>query len=346
MSRPATRTHRPTITDVARAAGVSTAVVSYALNDRPGVSAATRERVLRVAEEFGWRPNAAARSVRSGPRTVGLVVADRPGTVARDPAFLDFVASARRALAERDLTLTVQVVDPADDVARTYRAWWEERRFDVVLVPDPVADDARVAALVRVHAPVVVIGPSPAGDGLASVAFDEEGVAAGIMTTVAGLGHRSVACVTGPLELRGNAVRTEALSRAAAQLGVTVHHRETDASPEGAAAATYALLTGPEPPSVVVYDGPAAAVVGLDVARRCRLRVPWDVSIVSIGDSSLCRLASPPITVVPLPVPELGAAAGRAVLALLDGDEGHRSLVPVGGLVLRGSTCPFATSPA
>ena len=51
---------RPTITDVARAAGVSIAVVSYALNGRPGVSAATRERVLRVADEFGWRPSAAA----------------------------------------------------------------------------------------------------------------------------------------------------------------------------------------------------------------------------------------------------------------------------------------------
>jgi DNA-binding LacI/PurR family transcriptional regulator len=346
MTLTGVRAHRPTITDVARAAGVSTAVVSYALNDRPGVSAATRERVLRVAEEFGWRPDVAARSVRGGPRTVGLVVTDRPGTLARDPAFLDLVAGARAVLAERSLTLVVQLVDPADDVAVTYRRWWAERRFDVVVVPDLLVDDARVAALARVRAPCVFLGPCPGPDAPTAVWFDEDQVSAGVLAAVAGFGHSAVAAVTGPLALHATRARLDALVRAGERLGVRLVHHATDASPEAAAAVTRALLTGPRPPSAVVYDGAASALAGLEVARRCGLRVPWDVSVVAIGDAALCRLASPPITVVPLPLTELGAAAGRAVLAVLDGEPARRDVVPVGGLVLRGSTCPHVPSPA
>ena len=95
---------RPTITDVARAAGVSIAVVSYALNGRPGVSAATRERVLRVADEFGWRPSAAARSMRTGPRAIGLVF-DRgaAGPVAQATGVLEFIISLQEVLATRNL---------------------------------------------------------------------------------------------------------------------------------------------------------------------------------------------------------------------------------------------------
>lgn len=341
MTLPTVRTHRPTITDVARAAGVSTAVVSYALNDRPGVSAATRERVLRIAEEFGWRPNVAARSVRGGPRTVALVVMDRPGTLARDPGFLDLIEAAREVLAERRLSLVVQIVDATVDVAQTYRQWWAERRFDLVVIPDLFADGPRVAAATRTRAPAVLLGPAPGTDGPASVWFDEDQLAEAALSAVAGSGHRDVAIVSGPVRLLAPQVRVEAMTKAAAELGVRLTHSETDATPEGAAAATHALLTGSAVPSAVIYDGAACALAGVEVARRLGLRVPWDLSVVALGDSALCRLASPPITVVPLSLAQLGEAVGRAALAVLDGTPARRHVVPVGGLVLRGSTCPY-----
>lgn len=340
MTLSGVRAHRPTITDVARAAGVSTAVVSYALNGRPGVSAATRERVLRVAEEFGWRPDVAARSVRGGPRTVGLVIADRPGTLARDPGFLDLVEAARGVLAEKSLTLVIQMVDAGEDIARTYRQWWAERRFDVVVVPDLLVDGARTSALSRSRVPAVFLGPSTGPDAPSSVWFDEDRVANAALSGMAGLGHREVALVTGPPTLHATRARTDALAKAAADLGMHLVARETEATPEAAAAATHTLLTGSTRPSAIVYDGAAAALAGLEVARRAGVRVPWDLSVVAIGDSPLCRLASPSVTVVPLGLSALGAAVGRAVLAVLDGDASHRELVPVSGLVLRGSTCP------
>src|SRR5690606_30384799 len=145
--------------------------------------------------------------------------------------------------------------------------------------------------------------------------------------------------------LHATRARADALARAAEREGVRLVQHATDASPEGAAAATHALLTGPRPPSAVVYDGAASALAGLAVAPRCGLPVPWDVSVVAIGDAPLCRLASPPVTVVPLSLAELGAATGRAVLAVIDGEPPRREVVPVGGLVLRGSTCPHVPLP-
>lgn len=341
MTRTSTRAHhRPTITDVARAAGVSTAVVSYALNDRPGVSAATRERVLRVADEFGWRPSVAARSVRCGTRTVGLVVTCRPGTLAAEAHFLEFVTAATEVVAAEGLSLAVHVAAPGEDPAQTYREWWAERRFTLMVVPDVRTDDERVATLRQLGAPGVVLAPAATGEGLGCVTFDEEQVAERIISAAVELGHRTVAAVTGPMDLRRTQVRVAALRTAAARFEVRLAHRATDASVEAVAAATHALLTAPEQPSLIAYDTDTGALAALDVARRCGLSVPWDVSIIAIGDSGLCRLAMPPITVLPLPMAALGAAVGQGVLAVLAGDPDHRVVVPVGGLVLRGSTSP------
>ena len=140
---------------MARAAGVSIAVVSYALNGRPGVSAATRERVLRVADEFGWRPSAAARSMRTGPRAIGLVF-DRgaAGPVAQATGVLEFVISLQEVLATRNLALVLQLVDGPEAAVALYGEWWAERRFDVMVVTDVLARGSRGSTRCAACAPL------------------------------------------------------------------------------------------------------------------------------------------------------------------------------------------------
>ncbi|PPH24139.1 hypothetical protein C5C99_00360 [Rathayibacter sp. AY1C4] len=104
---------RPTILDVAREAGVSKAFVSFALNDRPGVSPDSRERILRVAAELGYRPSLTARSLSTSVSfAVGLVVARDPAVIAADPFFPSFISGVERVLAERGRVLVLSVVDP------------------------------------------------------------------------------------------------------------------------------------------------------------------------------------------------------------------------------------------
>lgn len=331
---------RPTISDVARAAGVSIAVVSYALNGRAGVSAATRERVLRIADEFGWRPNAAASSLRTGPRAVGLVLTREAGAMAPATFFLDFVSAVQDVVAERELAVLLQIVDSPEAAVATYRKWWAEHRFDVMIVPDARTRDPRVDALRRMRTPAVVLGPQAGCQGLASVWPDEEEASSRIGTYLVELGHREVAVVTGPMALHRTRLRLEILTRVFDAVGGKLIHVAGKATPEEAAATTRRLLTTSAPPSAVVLDSDQMAVAALDVARRLGVQVPWDLSIVAGSDSALCRLATPSITALSLPSGELGAAVGRAVLAVLDGQPEYSWVEPIGGLAVRGSTAP------
>src|SRR3954453_3243717 len=98
-SSPDPQRRRPTIADVARRAGVSAAAVSFAVNDRPGVSAGTRERILTAARDLGWRPSASARALtESRTRAIGLVLARDAAQLEGDAFFVRFLCGIQRAL--------------------------------------------------------------------------------------------------------------------------------------------------------------------------------------------------------------------------------------------------------
>ncbi|WP_307844127.1 LacI family DNA-binding transcriptional regulator [Sanguibacter suaedae] len=332
---------RPTITDVARAAGVSIAVVSYALNGRPGVSAATRDRVLRIADEHGWRPNAAARSLRTTTRSIGLALVRGDSATTHPAAFMELLDGIQGTLAAKGLALVLQVVEDHDAAATLYRTWWAERRFDALLLTDVLVDDPRVEALRSARIPAVALCHPGAARGLASVHLDESEAYARTGRLLTGLGHRRVGLVTGPEALDSTARRVSALRAAVEEAGGALVDAPDAATQEDAAAATRVMLTSEEAPSAVVLSSDLAAVTALDVARRLHRDVPWDVSIVAGRDAPGCRLATPSVTTLPLPLTALGEAAGNAVLDLLDGERPVERVVPVGALTIRGTTAPF-----
>ncbi|MFJ3837587.1 LacI family DNA-binding transcriptional regulator [Streptomyces sp. NPDC090054] len=150
---------RPTIKDIARRAGVSESAVSFALNDRPGVSDHTRARVRQVAEELGWQPNSAARAL-SGERSgaVGLVLARPAHTLGVESFFLQLVSGIQEVLSASRTALLFQVVEDIDAECAVHRRWWAERRVDGVLVVDPRTRDPRPELLTALGLPAVMIG--------------------------------------------------------------------------------------------------------------------------------------------------------------------------------------------
>ena len=149
---------RPTITDVATAAGVSKGAVSFALNGRPGISEETRRRILATAEDLGWTPSARARALsNSRSHAVGLVVARAPEVLSVDAFFPAFIAGLETALSARGHALLLQVAEHDDLVA--YRRLAQEARVDGVLLTDLRVDDERPALLEELGLPCVLIGP-------------------------------------------------------------------------------------------------------------------------------------------------------------------------------------------
>ena len=137
-----------TIADIARRLDISKAAVSYALNGQPGVGAATRQRVLQVAEEMGWYPSSSARALRGAETgVVGLVLSRPPELLTFETFFVHVLAGLEKVLAERGSSLLLRVIgDHPDEEIRTYQRWWGERRIDGVFLLDERFRDPRVAA--------------------------------------------------------------------------------------------------------------------------------------------------------------------------------------------------------
>jgi DNA-binding LacI/PurR family transcriptional regulator len=332
---------RVTIRDIAQRAGVSKGAVSYALNGRPGLSEDTRARILRIADELGWYPHRAARSLSAArANACGLVLARPATTLAVEPFFMELIAGVESVLALRSVALTIQVVaDPQQEVA-VHRRWWGERRVDGVLVVDLRIDDPRIGELARLGLPAVVLGGPPEGNILPAVWNDEVVVVEEVVHYLAALGHARIGWVAGVDTFAHTRVRTEAFRRITRQLSIWSKVVANDYTAESGARATRRLLSDPEPPTAVVYDSSILAVTGLGVAHQMGFTVPDDVSIVAWDDSLICQVVHPPLTAVMRDITAYGVAASERLLGAIDGSVTGDVEVPPGVLTPRGSTAP------
>ncbi|MEU4214957.1 LacI family DNA-binding transcriptional regulator [Actinoplanes sp. NPDC026623] len=334
---------RPTIADIAREAGVSKGAVSYALNGRPGVSEATRERILAIADRRGFRASAAARALAGAPaKVVGLALQRPPSTLGVEPFFMELISGVEAELSTRSYALLLRMVPDGDAAAEidVYRQWWVEGRVDGVLLCDVRADDPRVPAVEEIGLPTVIVGP-PAGGGSASVWSDDAVSVAEALEHLAGLGHRRVARVAGIAGLAHTAARTRAFAEACPRLPVTSANTIwTDYTGEAGARATRDLLGGHPRPTAIVYDNDIMAIAGLATARELGLRVPAELSIVAWDDSPVCGLVHPPLTALTRDIAAYGAHAARLLLAVIGGEQVGSRLDEPARLVARGSTAP------
>lgn len=165
---------RPTMADIARRAGVSKVAVSYALNDQPGVSEATRASIKNIAEELGWRPNSAARALTGGrAQAVGLIVRRPARTLGVEPFFMEFISGVEAVLAEHAYALMLQMAGDQEQEIEVCRRWWGERRVDGVFLMDLRTDDERVGAVREIGLPAVAIGPPEVAGGVPAIWSDD-----------------------------------------------------------------------------------------------------------------------------------------------------------------------------
>ena len=338
-------TKRATIADIAARAGLSKGAVSYALNGLPGVSESTRQRVLKLAAELGWRPNSAARALSaSRAGALGLVMARPASTLGVEPFFIKLMSGIENTLAARSTALVLQVVPDHDAEVEAYRRWWAERRVDGIFLIDLRIEDKRVLVLEELGLPAVVIGGPGHHGRLPAVWSDDASAMAMAVEYLAALGHRRVARVAGPSGLLHTELRSQAFTEVAARLAlasaVTV---PTDYSPEQGAQATRRLLSGASRPSAVIYDNDVMAVAGLGVAHEMDVAVPERLSLLAWDDSALCRLSHPALSAMSLDVHAMGVQVADCVLNLLASGTVRSYTAPLPRLVTRGTTTTAPT---
>lgn len=332
---------RPTIADIARQAGVSKGAVSYALNGQPGVSEATRQRVLAIAEEIGWNPNSAARALSgAAANAIGLALRRPARVLGLEPFYMELISGVEAELAADSYALMLQVVADSQAEIGVYRRWWGERRVDGVLLCDLRVDDQRVKALEDMQLPAVVIGGPDGVGGLANAWNDDGAALAETVEYLAALGHRRLGRIAGLSDLRHTRARAEAFDQVCRRLQLELAVTEpTDYSGEQGAQATRRLLSGADRPTALIYDNDVMAIAGLSVAQEMGLAVPGDLSLVAFDDSPLCRLVHPPLTALSRDIPAHGAQAARQLLEVISGERPPTSQqMMTATLIPRGST--------
>lgn len=342
-SRGAARSATPkrvTITDIAQRSGVSIGAVSFALNGRKGVSDATRERVRQVAEELGWAPTSAARSLAGATtETFGMVLARDPRTLGVESFYMRFLAGLEAELAVHSYGLLLQVVPSRAAELATLAKWRSTRRVDGVILVDVTVDDPRVALSEQPNAlPTVAVGDPSIARGLTSVWTDDATSMREAVRHLAGLGHRRIARVSGLASLAHTSIRDEAFLDETARLGLEPVLLRTDYTPEAGARVTREALSGPNPPTAFAYDNDIMAVAGITVAMELGLSVPADLSIVAWDDSVLCEHTFPQLTALSHDVVAFGSHVARRLFAVVGGAEPGAFLDSTPHLVLRSST--------
>ncbi|MEV6632552.1 LacI family DNA-binding transcriptional regulator [Actinoplanes sp. NPDC051470] len=336
-----------TRSDVARAAGVSPAVVSYVLNNGPRpVATTTRARVLAAIDQLGYRPNAIASALRGGStQTIGLLTPNRS-----NPFYGSLAEAIERALGEQGyLTLTGSTYGYRASEERLLQTF-VDRKADGLIITSGVALAGGVE-LAELEQPVLLLEQrSDPDDRISTISTEDERDAARAVDHLQIHGHELIGCITGPPHVSTDGLRLEgwrAQQRRAGRPAGDGLVAFAEVSEGGGYQAAGLLLSRHGRPWTLYGRRPSALFVASDVQAigvlhacwELGLRVPDDVAVVSMGGTGAARYTIPPLTSMRQDVEYLARTACAQLLAEIRRPGTAAAHVRLTGNLVVGRTC-------
>ena len=336
------------IKDIARAADVSHSTVSRALSDSDLVRATTKARILRLAREMGYSPDARARSLVLGrTHTIGVVV-----TTFTDPFIAEVVQAVETAAHQHgySLILASSNSEPEREMAAVQMLW--SKRVDGLIVTSSRIGALYQSRLDSLGVPVVLINSHQEQQGpyTFSVTMDNRHGGALATAHLLELGHRRVAYVSGPADHSDDLERMAGYRQALAKADIVYDPAlivQGTGRAGGGQVAWASLAALPNRPSAVFCYNDMTAIGLLRVVREANLSIPLDLSVVGFDDIPLASYVEPRLTTIAQPKRDLGAKAMAMVLALMMNDGPKTATVAntvvQGRLIVRESSGYHAT---
>ncbi|MFI6785632.1 LacI family DNA-binding transcriptional regulator [Micromonospora sp. NPDC050276] len=333
---PANRT--PTLTDVAKLAGVSVATASKAINGRSEVRATTRVRVLKAAELLSFAPNALARSLLSGRTgTVGLITSDLEGRFS-----IPILMGAEDAFGAGQVS--VFLCDARGDAIREQhhvRALLSRRVDGLIVVGSRT--DPRPPLAGNIPVPVVYVYAPSADPSDVSISVDNVGGGRLAIDHLLACGRRNIAHITGEIGFQAARDRAEGAAAALADAGLSLvgdrpYFGSWDES-WGRAAAHMVVERHAEVDAIFCGSDQIARGV-LDALRDLGRDVPGTLSVIGFDNwEAISADSRPRLTSIDMNLQRLGAVAGQRLFEAIGGAV-SRSEEFSGRLVMRESTLP------
>jgi len=328
----------PTISEVAKRAGVSSSTVSHVINKTRFVSSELQGRVQAAMDELGYQPNALAQSLRRGEaKTLGLILPD-----SSNPYFAEIGHSVEAAAFEKGYNLIL--CNTEGDLAREhlYVAVLGNKKVDGIIFASAGDSSASIQFLLKRGFPVVVIDRDLASPDVDEVVADNQ--MGGYLATqhLIRLGHQLIGCIAGPSYVLPSGRRVSGYRRALEEAGIPEESRliqPGDFHPETGYSSALALLRGSPRPTAIFACNDLMAMGVIRAAVESGLSVPEDLAVVGYDDIVLASYVSPPLTTVAQPKLQMGQAAVRILVERIhDGQHScYQELLPV-HLVVRKSS--------
>lgn len=308
-----------TIHDVAKRSAVSPATVSRFLR---GERVRREDAVRQAISELGYRPTAAARTLRSGVHyAIAVIVPD-----VSNPFFGAVVKGMESVLRGGPYSLFLSNTDESSELERDVIAHVLGRVDGIVLAP-ATEQDENPLRLIEAGVPVVFVDRELADGSVDSVLVDNLEGGRLAARHLAQLGHRDVAMISGPLNTTPGRGRYEGFVDGLREAGIEMAKRYLEVSDfreSGGHAAMLRLLALAQRPTAVFCANNLMAIGALKALASMRVEVPGEISIIGFDDLDLAPLMRPPLTVINRPSVEQGAIAARMMLNLLADPVPHR----------------------
>ena len=332
--------NRPTLEDVARCAGVSTATVSRYLGAPDSVRPAMRRRVREAIDLLGYTPHGVARALASQrSNTIGAVVPTLDNAI-----FATVIQTLQKELAAKNQTLLIAASDYDPQREREQIEALVVRGVDGLMLTGAVRDPAVYAQLARRGIRYVNTYIHDSESPHPTIGFDNRRAMHKLVGYLHDLGHRDFAMIAGIAEGNDRAqARIRGTGDALRKIGKALTPETLLERPYSMSAGRTALrrlMTKGEPPSAVICGNDVLAVGALLEAEAMGLQVPRDLSITGFDDLDLAKEIPPGLTTIHAPLEEMGRkTAGYLLQEASEGEEPPHIELPA-ELVVRGSTAP------
>lgn len=331
---------------VARAAGVSPATVSYALNGKGGVSVETRRRIIGVANELGFRPRKSSSS--SDPlrtRVVGLIL---PNII--NPMYPRWAQGIISAAAESGYEVFVATTQDDAATLAQVTATLANRNVDGVILAAALREDATALRTLRA-ARIPYVCLSRRADFLQGdfVGIDDDAAATMLMEHMLGHGYKDIATVVGPRFSTASLTREQAFVRTAAASGVTISGEwkiSTRVNNEGGRLAAERLFSSTKAPRAVVCGSDELAIGVMEYALAQGLRIPEDVAVAGCDGLAHSRSGLINLTSIVQPQQEMAQEAFAMLLRRIESPSNTYSSLICPYRIHIGRTCGCNAPPA
>ncbi len=319
-----------TIKDIAKLANVAPSTVSKALNDRGDVSEDTKQKILAIAQQHNFTPNAFGKGLKKRTtENIGVIFCREHQPLSGNPFYSRVLEGIESEIGMNNYNLLLHLIPECNQDALPKMV--RERQVDGLILVGILRDDF-VNKIISAKVPVVLVDPKYNIQDCAQVFIDNEHGAFIAVQYLINSGHRKIGFISGDLSRLSFKQRYDGYVKALKSNRIPVRSDfvKTGGLEQGYEH-TKCLLTQPERPTAIFSANDINAICGYRAAQELNLSIPDDISFVGFDDIDLARIATPALTTIRVHKQELGSIAVRTLFRILKGELARpvHTIVPV-----------------